>query len=165
MPTNLCSAALGPRKKQAATQVASMLPILGVRSGDFFLLCCPSLEEERSTGHKAASWIGSTVASDTWHAWTILPAAGLQLCLASKDRKRKAKKQGPRADPHLGAKLQEASTCLFLTQPGSLERGCRGDGTGSTGGGWVKKERLRVRIFQSRNHKTEPRIGPGIRDH
>lgn len=51
--------------------------------------------------------------SNTWHAWTILPAARLQLCLASKERKRKAKKQGPRADPHLWEELQEASTCLF----------------------------------------------------
>lgn len=100
-----------------------MLPIQGIRSGDFFLLkkkqlCCFSLEEERSTGHKAASWIGSTVTSDTWYAWTILPAAGLQLCLASKERKGKDKMQGPRADPHLWAKLQEASTCLFPSQPG-----------------------------------------------
>lgn len=32
-------------------------------------------------------------------------------------------------------------------------------------GGWVKKERVRIRIFQNRNHKTAPRIGPGIMDH
>lgn len=44
-----------------------------------------------------------------------------------------------------------------------LERGCLGDGAGSTGGGWVKKERLRIRIFQGGNPKTTHRIG--IRDH
>jgi hypothetical protein len=43
----------------------------------------------------------------------------------------------------------------------TLERGCRGDGTG---GGWVKEERVRLGIFQNRNHKAAPRIGPGIMD-
>lgn len=91
-----------------------MLPIPGVSSGDFFLLCCPSLEEERSTGHKAASWIGSTVSSDTWHAWTILPAVGLQLCLASKDREGKDKKKGPGADP---PSIGKAPGGLYLSLP------------------------------------------------